>query len=72
MLQQVKHETIFGISDVPFLKHKTCNDVHDTQIHTDIYEIFGQTDERKAQTMNIRNAHYQTLLLFIKLITSLH
>ena len=29
MLQQLKHKTILGISDVPFLKHKTCNDVHE-------------------------------------------
>jgi len=49
MLQQLKYETSFGISDVPFLKHKTCTNVHDTEIYTDIYKIFGKTDERKAQ-----------------------
>lgn len=29
----------------------------------------GQLTRKSPQTMNIRNAHYQTLLLFIKLIT---
>ena len=61
----IKTRNYFWYIRCSFSKHKTCNDIHETSIYTDIYQIFGNTDERKAQTMNTRNAYYQFLLLFI-------
>ena len=48
MLQQLKHKTILGISDVPFLKHKTCNDVHEQRFIQDKFRFHHVKKKKKS------------------------